>query len=101
MERKKTEDILKMVISKAWEDKSFRKRLIEDPVSTIEAHTGAKVVLPEGKELIIYDQTDTSKVYVNIPNEPDFENAELSEEQLERIAGGGGKIRNLLVVPLL
>lgn len=90
MEPKKAEDILKMVISKAWEDKSFRKQLTADPIGTIENHTGAKVILPEGKELIIIDQTDTTKVFVNIPSEPDFENVELSEEQLEKIAGGGG-----------
>lgn len=91
MEDKKVEEVLKLVISKAWEDLNFRKNLIADPINAIETLTGARVVLPEGKELIINDQTDKSKVYVNIPSEPDFEDVELSEQQLETIAGGGGQ----------
>lgn len=89
MEDKKIENVLKMVISKAWEDVNFRKNLITDPVNVIEKLTGAKVIIPEGKELIFIDQTDKSKVFVNIPSEPDYEDIELSEEQLEVIAGGG------------
>ena len=97
MEDKKVEEVLKLVISKAWEDVNFRKNLLENPIAAIETLTGAKVVLPEGKELIVYDQTDKSKVYVNIPSEPDFDDVELSEQQLETIAGGGQVLWNQLV----
>ena len=97
MDDKKVEDVLKVVISKAWEDTTFRKILISDPITTIENLTGAKIRLPEGKELVINDQTDKNKIYVNIPTEPDFENVELSEEQLEKIAGGGQPIWNQLI----
>lgn len=100
MDNKNVEDILKVVISRAWEDVSFRKNLILDPIHSIENLTGAKVVIPEGKELIINDQTDKSKIYVNIPSEPDFDNVELSEEQLEKIAGGGQPIWNQLIQDL-
>ncbi len=58
-------------------------------IETIEKLSGAKVVLPEGKELVVVDQTDKSKIYVNIPAEPEVENLELTEDQLEEIAGGG------------
>ncbi|MCC5613118.1 NHLP leader peptide family RiPP precursor [Nostoc sp. CHAB 5834] len=91
MEQRKQE-IIETIISKAWEDTSFRKDLLTDPVSAIEKLTGVKVVLPEGKSLVINDQTDKSKVYVNIPAEPEIENMELTEEQLETIAGGGQRI---------
>lgn len=91
METRKQE-IIEAIISKAWEDTSFRKDLIEDPIKTIEKLMGVKVVLPEGKSLIITDQTDKSKIYVNIPAEPEVENMELTEEQLEAVAGGGQKI---------
>lgn len=96
MENKK-EEVLQTIISKAWEDTNFRKALIKDPLAEIEKLTGVKVVLPEGRELVFMDQTDKTKVYVNIPAEPDMENMELSEEQLENIAGGGKKIWNELV----
>jgi hypothetical protein len=96
MEQRKHE-VIQAVISKAWEDPTFRKELIADPTTTIEKLTGVKIVLPEGKELVIADQTDKSKIYVNIPAEPEIENMELSEEQLEMIAGGGQTIWNNLV----
>ncbi len=91
MEQRKQE-IIEAVISKAWEDTSFRTELIADPIKSIEKLTGVKVDLPEGKTLVINDQTDKSKIYVNIPAEPEIESMELSEEQLEAVAGGGQKI---------
>jgi hypothetical protein len=100
MENKKQE-VLQTIISKAWEDTNFRKALISNPIVEIEKLTGVKVELPEGRELVIMDQTDKSKVYVNIPAEPDMENMELTEEQLENIAGGGKKIWNELVNKIL
>lgn len=88
MEDKK-QQIIQTVISKAWEDQEFRKELLVNPVEAIKKLTGVEVVLPEGKELVIVDQTDKSKVYVNIPAEPEMDNVELTEDQLEAIAGGG------------
>ena len=88
MEKKKDEEVLQLIISKAWEDVNFRKSLIADPITAIENLTGAKIILPEGKTLVFNDQTDRSKVYVNIPCKPDIDDIELSEEQLEIIAGG-------------
>lgn len=88
MEDKK-EQIIQTVISKAWEDAEFRKELLVNPVEAIERLTGVEVIVPEGKELVIVDQTDKSKVYVNIPSEPEIDNIELTEDQLEAIAGGG------------
>ncbi|MEA5461117.1 NHLP leader peptide family RiPP precursor [Arcicella sp. LKC2W] len=96
MEQRK-QKIIQTVISKAWEDSNFRKELIADPVTVIEKLSGVKIVLPEGKTLVIADQTDKSKVYLTIPAEPEMENMELTEEQLESIAGGGKPIWNDLV----
>ncbi|WP_121323112.1 NHLP leader peptide family RiPP precursor [Flavobacterium marginilacus] len=88
-QRKNKEEVLRLIISKAWEDIEFRKKLISDPIIAIENLTGAKIILPEGKTLVVNDQTDKSKVYMNIPSEPDIEDIELTEDQLEIIAGGG------------
>lgn len=100
MEQKKEEEVLRLVISKAWEDSNFRKSLIADPVKAIENLTGAKIVLPEGKTLVVNDQTDKSKVFMNIPSEPNIEDIELTEEQLEIIAGGGQTVWTDLVSSL-
>ncbi|MFH6995083.1 hypothetical protein [Flavobacterium sp. FlaQc-48] len=97
MEQKKEEEVLRLIISKAWEDTNFRKSLIADPLRAIENLTGAKIVLPEGKTLVINDQTDKSKVFVNIPSEPNIEDIELTEGQLEIIAGGGQTVWSDLV----
>ncbi len=91
MEQRKQE-IIEAVISKAWEDTAFKTELIADPIKAIERLTGVKVVVPEGKTLVFLDQTDKSRIYVNIPAEPEVENMELTEEQLEAVAGGGQKI---------
>jgi hypothetical protein len=77
------------IVQKAWEDTTFKKELVANPVATIEKFTGKKVNLPEGKTIVVRDQTDESVVYINIPAAPEVD-AELNEEQLEAVAGGIG-----------
>ena len=86
--QKKSQELLQKIITKAWEDKSFKEELIANPIDAIEELTGEKINLPEGKTILVNDQTDTSVVYINIPAEPTMENLELNEKQLEAIAGG-------------
>jgi arginyl-tRNA synthetase len=77
------------IVQKAWEDTSFKEELIANPVATIEKFTGKKMSLPEGKTIVVRDQTDESTVYINIPAaSKQSVDAELSEEQLETVAGG-------------
>jgi hypothetical protein len=77
------------IVQKAWEDASFKQELIVYPVATIEKLTGKKMNLPEGKTVVVIDQTDESTVYINIPPTPKKTiDAELNEEQLEAVAGG-------------
>ena len=44
--------------------------------------------MPEGKTLVVRDQTSEETVYINIPAENAMEDVELNEEQLEAVAGG-------------
>lgn len=88
MEITKTQELLQSIIQKSWEDEAFKQELIANPVKTIEELTGEKMNIPEGKTLVVKDQTDEATVFINIPAEPDMENMELNEEQLEAIAGG-------------
>ncbi len=87
MELTKNQNVFPEIVKKAWEDVEFKKALIANPVEVIENFTGKKMNLPEGKTLIVRDQTDSSTVYINIPATPAV-NAELTEEQLEAVAGG-------------
>jgi hypothetical protein len=81
------------VVQKAWEDAEFKKELIANPIAAIEKFIGQKLNLPEGKRLVVRDQTDESVVYINIPAAVNHSvDTQLSEEQLEAVAGGVGNI---------
>lgn len=86
--QKKTQELLQRIVRKAWEDKAFKVALMSNPIEAIEEITGEKIDLPKGKQLVIKDQTDESIIYINIPAKPKMKDMELSEEQLEALAGG-------------
>jgi len=89
MEFTKEQEVFQQVIQEAWENENFKKELMHNPLEAIEKLTGTKVSLPEGKTLIVRDQTDEATVYINIPAEQKMDDVELNEEQLEIVAGGG------------
>jgi len=89
MELTKEQKLFQTIVQKAWEDTAFKQELIANPVNAIENLTGKRVKLPDGKTIVVRDQTDASIVYINIPAEPNMDDMELNEEQLEIIAGGG------------
>jgi len=76
------------VVQKAWEDADFKKELTTNPLEAIEKLTGIKLNIPEGKKIVVRDQTSESVVYINIPAEQKMDDVELNEEQLETVAGG-------------
>lgn len=83
----KEQELISEIIKKAWEDESFKKDLIANPLSAIEKLTGKTVNLGEGKTLVVRDQTSESAIYINIPAKEEVD-AELTEDQLEAVAGG-------------
>ncbi len=94
MHFEKEQDVLRKVVIEAWNNPAFKQSLMADPVTTIESFTGEKVELPEGKTLRVFDQSDENIVCLNIPVKPtvtleDVEDVELTDEQLEVVAGGG------------
>ena len=99
--QKKSQELLQTIITKAWEDETFKQELIKNPIDAIEKATGDCINLPEGKTIIVKDQTDESVVYINIPAEPKMEDLELSEEQLEVIAGGGNILPPYFIIPTI
>jgi len=88
MELTKEHQIYADIVQKAWDDVEFKKELIASPVAAIEKLTGKKMNLPEGKSLVVRDQTNDSTVYINIPAKRTTDDVELNEEQLEAVAGG-------------
>lgn len=86
--QQRSNEVIKDLISKSWEDEAFKQEFISSPVKTIEKSTGKANHLPEGMTVVVEDQTDPSIIYLNIPAKPDYSNMELTDEQLEVIAGG-------------
>ena len=68
------------VVAKAWSDAAFKQRLLADPSAVLKAEG---VAVPEGVELRLVENTD-KVVHLTLPAKP----AELSDEQLDQVAGG-------------
>ena len=88
MELTKNQKIISQLFERSWADPAFKEKLVANPEDTIRAATGDFLDLPEGKTLVVVDQTDSSKIYLNLPAELDMDEIELTDEQLELIAGG-------------
>ena len=87
MRSEKEIQVLQTVIEKAWSDSNFKEQLINSPVEAIKSAVGVDVTSPDGKELVVLDQTDSKCIYINIPPKP-TQNVELTDDQLEAVAGG-------------
>ncbi len=80
---------LAKAMQKAWEDESFKKQLLAAPKEAIESLTGRKLNIKDDVNIVVTDQSTPATYYFNLPEKPDVENMELSEDQLEMVAGGG------------
>ena len=87
--QEKFQKTISETIVEAWENESFKQELIMAPLETVEKLTGEKLNLKENIKMVVIDQSDKSTFYLNIPHKPSLEDMELSEEQLELVAGGG------------
>lgn len=98
-QQKQGAELIQTLAQKAWESSTFKEQLIENPVSTIESITGQK--MRSDINVIVEDQTDTSKIYLNIPRKIEIDELELSDEQLEMVAGGTDLIGGIIVGGIL
>lgn len=89
------EEMFAKVIQKAWEDSNFKARLVADPAATLQAFIGKSFQVPPGKKLVVRDQTDDSTIYINIPPNQSTGEMELTDAQLEAVAGGTGPVVNI------
>jgi hypothetical protein len=75
------------LIEKSLEDESFRQRLLDDPKAAVEQELGTR--LPEGVQVRAVEET-AQTIYVVLPSSsPLGGTSELSDQDLEAIAGGG------------
>jgi hypothetical protein len=73
------------LIEKAIKDESFRKQLIENPGAAIEAETGMKI--PETIKIQVL-QENHQTFYIVLPAQKSLFEDELTEAELEHVAGG-------------
>jgi hypothetical protein len=73
------------LLDKAWKDAAFRRALLDDPKGTLERELEVRV--PEGFSLTVLEETPTSR-YVILPPRPRSGDVELSDAELDAVAGG-------------
>lgn len=83
-----SEDIRRRIVQRSTEDDNFRAQLLRDPKATIEQEVG--VSLPAEIEICVVEET-AQTVYLVLPTStpaPDTSHDELSDRDLENVAGG-------------
>jgi len=81
------------ILAKCWADESFKQKLLADPAMTLKAEG---VEIPAGYTVRVLENTDKIINYVLPPNP----NAELSDAELEAVAGGKANFPHVPFLPL-
>ena len=76
----------RMLVQRSIEDEDFRRRLLDDPKAAVEEELGAR--LPKEMEIRAVEES-AETIYLVLPSaSPIGESSELSDRQLEAVAGG-------------
>ncbi len=79
-------EVERTLVQRSLEDDSFRQRLLDDPKGTVEQELGSR--LPEGVEVRVVEES-AQTIYLVLPSaSAEGEGGELSDEELEAVAGG-------------
>lgn len=79
-------DIEAKIIAKAWKNETFKQELLTNSKAVIEQEFG--VQFPEAVNVQVQEENPTSLYFV-LPMSPQIEGQEISEEELDAVAGGG------------
>jgi hypothetical protein len=76
------------LIQETHKNVDFKNKLIANPHLALSGFTENELSHLKEKKIIVEDQSNSDFVYINIPAKPDLDNLELTDEQLEAVAGG-------------
>ena len=82
-----------LIVQRAWKDDAFREEFVADPKATIEKYSGQK--LPAEFKIVALAEDDKTIHFV-IPPKP-ANTDELSDEDLEKVAGGVDLITGIVI----
>src|ERR1700760_2429491 len=86
-------DLETALIEKCWKDPVFKKAVLSNPKEMLEQHTGQK--LPAQLRILIHEE-DANTLHFTLPPAPS-NLTELSDEDLERVAGGTDAVVTIVV----
>jgi hypothetical protein len=78
-------DLEAKIVKRCWENEGFRKEFTGDPAGTAAKYLGGADKLPK---IVVHEELAGSW-YIVLPSRP-ANISELSERELEKVAGGGG-----------
>ena len=78
-------DVREALVRTALKDEAFRESLVANPKLAVERALGTK--LPEDMEVVVLQETD-EKMFIVLPMQLPFETGDLTDAELEEIAGG-------------
>jgi hypothetical protein len=78
-------DVREALVRTSLKDESFRESLVANPKLAVERALGTK--LPENMDVVVLQETD-DKMFIVLPMPLPFEAGDLSDAELEKIAGG-------------
>ncbi|MCP5113854.1 MAG: NHLP leader peptide family natural product precursor [bacterium] len=84
------------LVAQAWADDTLKQQLVEDPATVLKEH-GLEV--PADVEIRVVENTDRVH-YLTLPARPAEGSGELTDRQMESVAGGWVDIKDWDEVPL-
>jgi Nitrile hydratase, alpha chain len=79
-------EVERRLVERSLQDEDFRQRLLEDPKGAVEQEFGGR--LPEDVEVRVAEES-ADTIYLVLPSaSPLGEGVELSDQELEAVAGG-------------
>ena len=77
-------DLEVALVEKCWKDPEFKKQILADPKGMLERFVGTK--LPGDLKIFVHEE-NAETLHFSLPPEP-TNSTELSDEDLEKVAGG-------------